>query len=214
MRITRSFYLGIYEVTQGQFEAVMGGNPSKFKGIAKPVENVSWLDAVRFCNLLSEREGLKSFYEISGNTVQVTDWDGEGFRLPTEAEWEYACRAGAATRYSCGDDVTRLGEFSWHDANSDRTTHEVGQRHANGFGLHDMHGNVCEWCGDSYVADYYKESPMDDPRGPSQAAIRVFRGGGWDYFPRYCRSARRDGRTPDYRDYDLGFRLARVQSGG
>ena len=112
VRITRPFYLGKYEVTQAEYEAMMGDNPSHFKGKPKnPVENVSWLDAVRFCNQLSEREGLKPFYEISGETVQVPDWNGTGYRLPTEAEWEYACRAGTATRYSFGDDEASLGEF-------------------------------------------------------------------------------------------------------
>ena len=197
VRITRPFYLGVYEVTQAQYQEVMGQNPSGLKGNAKqPLGNVSWLDAVRFCNQLSEREGLKSFYDISGDTVQVPDWDGTGYRLPTEAEWEYACRAGTATRYSFGDDGASLGEFSWHNANSDRTSHEVGQKNANGFGLHDMHGNVWEWCGDGYAADYYKESPVDDPRGPSQAAGRVFRGGGWGDGPRYRRSAFRGWARP------------------
>ena len=129
VRITRPFYLGKYEVTQAEYEAMMGENPSNFKGNPKnPVENVSWLDAVRFCNQLSEREGLKPFYGISGETVQVPDWNGTGYRLPTEAEWEYACRAGTATRYSFGDDEASLGEFAWFGGNSDSRTHEVGQK--------------------------------------------------------------------------------------
>jgi len=214
VRITRSFYLGKYEVTQAEYEAMMGDNPSRFKGKPKnPVENVSWLDAVRFCNQLSEREGLKPFYGISGETVQVPAWNGTGYRLPTEAEWEYACRAGTATRYSFGDDEASLGEFSWFSGNSDDRTHEVGQKRANGFGLHDMHGNVWEWCWDWYSADYYKEPPVDDPRGPSQASGRVIRGGGWDGRPRCVRSAYRYGDAPVDRGYDLGFRVARVQSG-
>ena len=215
VRITRPFYLGKYEVTQAEYEAVMGENPSSFKGNAKqPVENVSWLDAVRFCNQLSEREGLKPFYEISGETVQVPDWNGTGYRLPTEAEWEYACRAGTATRYSFGDDEASLGEFSWFDGNSDSRTHEVGQKRANGIGLHDMHGNVWEWCWDWYSADYYKEPPVDDPRGPSQATDRVIRGGCWGNDPRLVRSAHRSRVAPDHRGDYLGFRVARVQSGG
>ena len=164
VRITRPFYLGKYEVTQAEYGAMMGDNPSYFKGKPKnPVENVSWLDAVRFCNQLSKWEGLKPFYEISGETVRVPDWNGTGYRLPTEAEWEYACRAGTATRYSFGDDEASLGEFSWFYGNSDLRTPEVGQKRANGIGLHDMHGNVWEWCWDWYAADYYKESPTRRP---------------------------------------------------
>ncbi len=216
VRITRPFYLGKYEVTQAEYEAMMGDNPSHFKGKPKnPVESVSWIDAVRFCNQLSKREELKPFYKLSGETVQVPDWTGTGYRLPTEAEWEYACRAGTATRYSFGDDEASLGEFCWFLENSDSRTHEVGQKRANGIGLHDMHGNVWEWCGDCYADDYYKESPVDNPRGPSQAAYRVFRGGGWSNGPRSARSAsRRLGCAPGFRSFILGFRLARVQSGG
>ncbi|HKI18297.1 MAG TPA: SUMF1/EgtB/PvdO family nonheme iron enzyme, partial [Isosphaeraceae bacterium] len=215
VRITRSFYLGKYEVTQAEYEAMMGDNPSRFKGKPKnPVENVSWLDAVRFCNQLSEREGLKPFYGISGETVQVPDWNGTGYRLPTEAEWEYACRAGTATRYSFGDDEASLGEFCWFVGNSGARTQEVGQKRANGIGLHDMHGNVWEWCWDWYSADYYKEPPVDDPRGPSQASGRVVRGGSWNGLPRNVRSAYRIRDAPGVRNIVLGFRVARVQSGG
>ena len=130
MRISKPFYLGVYEVTQAQYEAVMGNNPSYFSanGGGKdkvagqstgqhPVEKVSWLDAVIFCNKLSEREGRKPFYEIDGEEVRVPDWNGPGYRLPTEAEWEYACRANASTptRYSFGDDAAELGEYGWFD---------------------------------------------------------------------------------------------------
>ncbi|MGO9272860.1 MAG: formylglycine-generating enzyme family protein [Terriglobia bacterium] len=215
VRITRPFYLGKYEVTQAEYEAMMGDNPSRFKGKPKnPVENVSWVDALRFCNQSSKREGLKPYYEISGETVQVPDWNGTGYRLPTEAEWEYACRAGTATRYFFGDDEASLGEFCWFGGNSDLRTHEVGQKRANGNGLHDMHGNVWEWCWDWYSADYYKESPVDDPRGPSQVSRRVVRGGCWVNFSRSVRSAIRYGYAPDGRNFNLGFRVARVQSGG
>ena len=215
VRITRSFYLGKYEVTKAEYEAMMGDNPSYFKGSPKsPVESVSWLNAARFCNQLSEREGLKPMYEISGTTIQVPDWNGTGYRLPTEAEWEYACRAGTATRYSFGDDEARLGEFAWFGSDAGVRTHEVGQKRPNAFGLYDMHGNVLEWCWDWYAADYYKEPPVDDPRGPSRAELRVIRGGGWGNEPRYVRSADRDRDAPGFRDFYLGFRVARVQSGG
>lgn len=147
--------------------------------------------------------------------MRVPDWNGRGYRLPTEAEWEYACRAGTATRYSFGDDEASLGEFSWFYGNSDLRTPEVGQKRANGIGLHDMHGNVWEWCWDWYAADYYKESPRDDPRGPSQASGRVFRGGCWLSGPRDVRSANRFSGEPGGRSNGyLGFRVARLQSGG
>ena len=188
MRITRPFYLGVYEVTQEEYETVMGRNPSCFsaKGGGKdrvagqdtrrhPVESVSWNDAIAFCNKLSEREGLRPYYR-SGAGEQS---GGDGYRLPTEAEWEYACRAGSTTRYSFGDDAASLGEFAWYDGNSGSKTHPVGQKRPNAFGLYDMHGNVWEWCWDGYEERYYANSPADDPLGPSQAAGRVIRGGGW-----------------------------------
>jgi len=187
----------------GQEPSFLKGNPNN------PVEGFSWLDAVRFCNQLNEREGLKPFYEISGETVLVPDWNGTGYRLPTEGEWEYACRAGTATRFSFGDDEASLGEFAWFSGNSDVGTHEVGQKRANDFGLHDMQGNVWEWCWDWYAADYYKESPVDDPRGPSQASCRVFRGGGPGASPRDCRPACRAGGAPGNHYFIAGFRVAR-----
>jgi formylglycine-generating enzyme required for sulfatase activity/serine/threonine protein kinase len=228
--ITRPFYLGVYEVTQAQYEAVTGQNPSYFshKAVGKnavagqstdqlPVENVSWLDAVKFCNLLSEKEGLRPFYQIGGETVRVLDWNAPGFRLPTEAEWEYACRAGNAAAYCFGADASQLGEYAWYDgisrANGTRCTHPVGRKLPNGFKVHDMHGNVWEWCWDWYDEAYYKQSPVEDPRGPDAASGRVNRGGGWDDGAGNCRSAYRLRGVPADRDTDLGFRLALGQSG-
>jgi formylglycine-generating enzyme required for sulfatase activity/tRNA A-37 threonylcarbamoyl transferase component Bud32 len=218
VRITRPFYLGVFEVTQGQYQAVMGQTPSYFKGSADlPVENVSWLDTVKFCNTLSEREGLRPFYKIDGVSVSVPDWSGMGFRLPTEAEWEYACRAGSTTRYSFGDDEARLSDFAWFSGNSGGKTHPVGQKRPNAFGLYDTHGNVWEWCWDWYATDFYKQSPTDDPRGPRSAAYRVFRGGSWNNEPWDPRSALRPWNGPGNqpwngpgeRDIYLGFRVAR-----
>ena len=213
VRITRPFYLGIYEVTQGQYQAAMGRNPSSFHGSADlPVVLVSWLDAVRFCNTLSERKGLKPFYETDGDNVRVPDWGGSGYRLPTEAEWEYACRAGSTTVFGFGDDQARLGEFAWFLKNSGNRIHPVGERGSNPFGLYDMHGNVWEWCWDRLSGDYYKRSPEDDPPGDVGAPQRVHRGGSLGDQPRDVRSAARYGRSPAVRGFNIGFRLARGQS--
>jgi formylglycine-generating enzyme required for sulfatase activity len=210
VRITRPFYLGATEVTQGQYRAVSGENPSHYKSSDDlPVEMVSWNDAIAFCNRLSEREGLKPFYKLSA----LEESSGDGYRLPTEAEWEYACRAGSTTRFSFGDDDASLEEYGWFLGNSDVKTHPVGQKRANAFGLYDMHGNDWEWCWDGYDKDYYRQSPGADPLGPSQAAGRVIRGGSWAYDPRSGRSANRNSNAPGYRKYTLGFRVARVQSG-
>ena len=216
VRITRPFYLGVTEVSQAQYEAVMGNNPSYFSATGNgkdkvagqstgehPVENVSWLDAVKFCNKLSEMEGRKPFYEINGETVRVPDWKAPGYRLPTEAEWEYAC----------GGDPADLEEHAWFKGNSGSVTHPAGKKLVNRFGLHDMLGNVREWCWDAYDQDYYKQSPRDDPTGPdiAGAASRVIRGGCLTGDPRFCRSAIRDGDAPGGRSDSLGFRLALVQ---
>jgi formylglycine-generating enzyme required for sulfatase activity len=205
VRITRPFFLGVTEVTQGQFKAVMGTNPSYFKmGDDHPVEEVSWMDALTFCRKLSERERLKPPGGPSGLL------DVEGYRLPTEAEWEYACRAGNTTRFSFGDDPARLGEFAWYRENAAPTTHRVGLKSPNGFGLYDMHGNVRELCWDNYDGMFYGHSPDVDPLGPMQAPSRVNRGGCWDDFPDNMRAARRHPRPPT-RGFSMGFRVARSQ---
>ena len=195
MKISRPFFLGIHEVTQGQYQAVMGNNPSQFKGSDDlPVENVSWLDAVNFCNKLSEREKLTPFYRIDGTEVTVVG--GNGYRLPTEAEWEYACRAKSATLYPFGDDASKLDEYAWSEHNSESKTHPVGQKLPNAWGLYDMLGNVWEWCADGYLEKYYASSPPADPPGAVRASHRVIRGGCWTPFPGCCRSAYRVGYAP------------------
>ncbi len=213
VRITQPFYLGVYEVTQEEYQKVMGANPSYFSsrgdgeahvsGIDTrrfPVEGVSWEDAVEFCRRLSEKEGRP-------------------YRLPTEAEWEYACRAGTTTEYYTGNGERALGEAGWYGAlstpvgNSEKRPHRVGQKRPNAFGLYDMHGNVCEWCSDWYDGSYYATSPVADPQGPSSGSLRVFRGGGWGIFPVYCRSADRLWHVPSFRYRVLGFRVASVPSG-
>ncbi|MBI4568686.1 MAG: formylglycine-generating enzyme family protein [Planctomycetes bacterium] len=181
----KSFLMGKYEVTQRQWQAVMGSNPSLFQnaGLNAPVEWVSWDDCREFC----EKTGL---------------------RLPSEAEWEYACRAGTTTRWSFGDGESALGEHAWYGANSGGTTHPVGQKKPNGWGLYDMHGNVCEWCEDWYH-DSYGGAPADGSAWISnKSAPRVLRGGSWDYTDGFARSAGRDGGTPGDRDHGNGFRVA------
>ena len=188
VQITRPFCLGLHEVTQEQYEKMMGDNPSNFKGPTLPVENVTWDDATAFCAKLSEMD--TRFH----------------YRLPTEAEWEYACRAGTTTRYSCGDDLNP--QYAWFDDNSERKTHSVGQARPNAWGLYDMCGNVSEWCQDWQASDYYESSPSDDPTGPSTGLYRICRGGGWMSRATHCRSANRSRLAPDGRDDDLGFRVA------
>ena len=188
VQITQGFWMGKYEVTQAQWQSVMGNNPRWFTGDGKlPVEQVSWDDCQEFVKKLSQRVGGT-------------------FRLPTEAEWEYACRAGSSTAYCFGDDESRLGDYAWYDENSGNETHPVGQKKPNAWGLYDMHGNVYEWCGD-WFGDY-PSGAVTDPTGPSSGSRRVVRGGGWNGGPWICRSADRIRSSPVYR-YDLhGFRVA------
>jgi formylglycine-generating enzyme required for sulfatase activity len=200
VRITRPFYLGVYPVTQSQYEALMGSNPSGFQGKgSRPVEQVSWEDANTYCRKLSE-----AMREM---------WRGLVCRLPTEAEWEYACRAGTNTRYCFGEDAARLGEHAWFADNASGTTHPVGQKEPNAWGLYDMHGNVWEWCLDWYDEKYCAGGPVDDPAGPTQASFRVRRGGGWDDGAGDCRSASRSRYVPAGRRDDLGFRVALIPPG-
>lgn len=195
--LTKGFYIGVYEVTQRQWQAVMGSSPSRhgvthllwrsvmqsspgsisnrFKGDELPVEGVHWAAAVIFCRRLSAKEGLE-------------------YRLPTEAEWEYACRAGSQKRYSFGDSDSSLGDYAWYNENSNNKTHMVGQKKPNAWGLYDMHGNVCEWCQEAY------------------GAHNIGRGGSWDDPARNCRSAKRNRFTPSYRKINtLGFRIVRTE---
>jgi formylglycine-generating enzyme required for sulfatase activity len=213
VKITRPFLLGVHEVTQGQYQAVMGENPSRFKGSEYlPVEQVSWMDAVNFCNKVSEREGRKPYYRIEGNEVAIAG--GNGYRLPTEAEWEYACRAGTPAFYGFGDDAGAVGEYAWYIETSGKTTHPVGQKWPNPWGLYDMLGNVWEWCADGYDERYYDgyhgSSVATDPPGAPRASHRVNRGGAWECFFGFCRPAFRGKCAPGDRWNFLGFRVAAV----
>ena len=206
VEITQGFSLSATEVTQAQYQAVMGANPSNVKGADLPVEKVSWLDAVQFCNKLSSRDGLNPAYRISGGDVT---WDraAPGYRLPTEAEWEYACRAGTTTAYNTGDDEAGLGRAAWYGANAGSKTHPVGSKAANAWGLYDMHGNVWEWCWD-WSGDYNAGSQRD-PQGATGGSTRVYRGGGWSGGAGYCRSADHSRAGPSGAYGALGFRVAR-----
>ena len=195
--------MGIYEVTQEQYEKVMRKNPSGFKGAKNPVEQVSRNDASEFCRKLSAQSGVE-------------------VRLPTEAEWEYACRAGTTTAYSFGDDGKVLHRYgNYRDrSNTDQLpwqgkaygdghdkTAPVASFLPNAWGLHDMHGNVWEWCQDWYDKDYYDKSPASDPPGPRSASYRVLRGGSWDLNPAFCRSAQCGGYYPSTTMRDLAVRV-------
>ena len=189
--ISRPFYLGKHPVTQAQWEAVMGSNPSEFRGADRPVEMVSWAAAHEFIEKLNAREARR------------------GYRLPTEAEWEYACRAGSTAAYCFGDDAGELEDYAWWRDNSGEETHPVGLKRPNAWGLHDMHGNVWEWVQDWYGR--YDANPATNPQGPETGEYRVLRGGSWSRSSRLCRSAFRIYNHPESRresGINAGLRLA------
>ncbi|HJM62492.1 MAG TPA: SUMF1/EgtB/PvdO family nonheme iron enzyme [Roseibacillus sp.] len=200
VKLTKGFYMGVTEVTQEQWESVMPDNPSRFKGADRPVENVVVADCVEFCKRLTQKERAEGKLP-----------EGAEYRLPTEAEWEYACRAGSETKYGFGDSETELGEYAWCRENCVRTQ-PVGMKKANAWGLFDMHGNVWEWCSDWHGS--YSAGETEDPTGaPAGAAWshRVFRGGSWGSTVAHCRSAARNGcGTSNSRLSGLGFRLVRT----
>jgi formylglycine-generating enzyme required for sulfatase activity len=165
-----SFYIDKYEVTQELYEKITGKNPSRHKGPNNPVERVRWREAIAFCNQRSAAEGLKPCYDVK--TGQC-DFSANGYRLPTEAEWEYACRGGTTGAYPFGDDARDLPRHAWFKANAARKPHPVGQLRPNPFGLFDMSGNVAEWCNDWYGRDYYAQGPAADPQGPPKGEKRV-----------------------------------------
>jgi len=197
--ITRPFYLGVHEVTQKQYEAIMGENPSYFEGENNPVDSVSWFDAVEFCKKLTEKEGIT-------------------YRLPTEAEWEYSCRAGTETPFHYGNSLSSRqanfhGEYPYGKAEKGpfrAETLPVGSFKPNAWGLYDMHGNMYEWCADWYDVDYYGESTVDDPQGPASGEYRVRRSGAWINTGAFCRSVYRSWLGPENICFLCGFRCVRV----
>ena len=201
--LSEPFAIGKYEVTQAQYKSITGKNPSQFTGKSKPVEKVSWSDAKEFC------EKLNSEYSSSLP-------EGYKFDLPTGAQWEYACRAGTTTTLNSGNNLTsttgecpNLNEVAWYGCFPTETTHPVGKKMPNQWGIYDMHGNVWEWC-----RDWYEDSPtysVIDPTGPSKGSCRIIRGGSWRSNPWLCRAAYRSAdANPNFRNPDIGFRLALV----
>jgi formylglycine-generating enzyme required for sulfatase activity len=204
-----SFDIGACEVTQAIFSKVMGFNPSLMQGDERrPVDQVSWFDAAKFCNRLSELAGYMPAYDIYNRSCI---FDRNGFRLPTEAEWEYACRAGGRQRFYSGSNTDDLSRVAWYRANSKGTTHPVGLKEPNTWGLYDMHGNVWEWCNDWMVS--YKQLKKHNPHGPGLGYSRVLRGGGWHYDAEGCHVAYRQRARPDYKISAVGFRVVRNPGG-
>ena len=223
-----SFLIGKYQVTQGEYQAVMGSNPASSYGVGSnyPVYYVSWYDAITYCNLRSINEGLTPVYSISGSTnpanwgsipssdnatwnAAICNWNANGYRLPTEAEWEYAARGATNSPDYLYSGSDTIGNVAWYDGNSGSGTHPVGGKAANGLEIYDMSGNVYEWCWDWYDASYYSSRASNNPKGPASGSYRVLRGGSWGSNDYFCRVAFRFNYSPASRSYYIGFRVCR-----
>jgi sulfatase modifying factor 1 len=204
------FYIGKFEVTQKEWQAVMGNNPSLFKNENNPVENVTWYDTVEYCNKRSQLEGLTPCYQGSADDI-TCNFDADGYRLPTEAEWEYACRGGSKSQNYTFSGSNNPDEVAWHEKNS-MEPHAVGQKKPNEIGLYDMSGNIWEWCWDWYDKDYYKNSPSTNPRGPAAGKNRSYRSGGCGGQIEWLRCTGRYNIPPSYKRYNMGFRVVKNAS--
>lgn len=194
--ITRDYWIGKYEVTQGEFAAALGRNPSHFTGDSnRPVDKVSFFDATNYCWAITRRE--RDAGRLSA---------GYEYRLPSEAEWEYACRAGSTNLFNFGNDATHSGAFAWTAENSDASTHPVGLKRPNAWGLHDTHGNVWEWCSDWF--EPYPAVALTDPVGPAASKYKLFKGGGWNQDAEYARASSRFMMSPSNGIHFVGFRIA------
>jgi len=203
------FYIGKYEITQKEWKEVMENNPSHFKGDNLPVENVSWYDAVEFCNKKSFIDGLTPCYSGSGKNI-ICNFQANGYRLPTEVEWEYSAQGGNKSegyKYSGNDNID---EVAWYDENSELKSHPVGHKQPNELGIYDMSGNLWEWSNDWYVSEFYSSGSLLNTPGHSSCSFRVHRGGGWNFHSTYCQVAFRGHGNPSHRNNYRGFRLVRI----
>ena len=196
------FLIDVREVTQRSYQKLMGKNPAKFKNSDSPVERASWVSAARYCNMRSSLEGFKACYDPQ---TYRCDFSADGYRLPTEAEWEYACRAGTTTPWSFGAGEAQLAGHAWFKSNAEKTTQSVGQKEPNPWGLYDMHGNVAEWCNDFYAESYDHADGVLDPSGPASGEERILRGGSWKSSPDSCRSSARYSEPPGFADVCFGY---------
>jgi formylglycine-generating enzyme required for sulfatase activity len=197
-----AFYIDKYEVTQEHFRKIVGSDYSRWKNAKAPVNQVTWAAAVKYCNARSLKEGLTPCYDTK---TWKCNFSANGYRLPTEAEWEYAARAGTTASYSFGNSAPGLRNFAWMKDNSGGRPREVGKKLPNPWGLYDTYGNVGEWCNDFYAVDYYQKSPAKNPRGPAAGDKRVVRGGSWNSRASDCRSAYRTAENPAYSDVCIGY---------
>ncbi len=206
-----SFLIGQYEVTQDEYEAVMDWNPANGYGVGDiyPVYNVTWYNAVEYCNALSEQEDFTPCYDLSDWSC---DFSADGYRLPTEAEWEFAARGGVnwADNYRYSGTTDNLGDYAWYSSNSGSQTHEVGTKESNQPNIYDLSGNVWEWCNDWYSSSYYGSSPDINPTGPNSGSYRVLRGGSWFSDAGFCRVAYRNSSLPGHWYFSIGFRILRA----